>query len=641
MLENSKLNYLLYKLQKIGINSHMFFWTKDYLHGRSARVSLDGEKSKLVKLQEGVPQGSVLAPTLFLIFINDLPSIFNIYIHRALHADDLAIWTEADTTGAARTRIQEAVDQVATWARDWGVQINRTKTVTTLFSLCQVSKYTITLDGEPLPQEDTPTYLGVKFDKRLTWRPHIEEAEKKATLRLRLMKKLSGTTWGADCDTAKQVYTGYVRPTLEYGAGTYATAAKTNLKKLDKVQNSALRIIIGGIKSSPIESMEATTGLHNLEERREEKVVRMAEKFKRLKKHPMNRKVQELLLNRIDRSSFNHLSKRLATNLQEIVSRKPEEWEELSVLESAPLEQNYGVELAIPGIEGKEDELEPVIRAKTLEHLDRTYPRGEWIRIYTDGSAQDAVRDGGAGVVILRNYGPNSECSVPTGKLSTNFRAEMQAILEACKLLEEEELQEARIVFFSDCKSVLQKLQKEAEDDLSQNTIRGLEDLAKSNLVILQWIPAHCGIAGNERADILAKLGSRNKQFSHKVSYSESKSLVKQTYQKKWRERTRSTYPQDPILALPRKAQVTIFRLRTGHCRLKAHLHHLKLAPSPYCHCGQERQTPEHILQQCPLLADLRQSIWTIPSTLEEKLEGSLENLWKTVEFIEGTRLEV
>ena len=102
---------------------------------------------------------------------------------------------------------------------DWGLKINKSKTVCTLFSLSkQAQKIKVKIDDQALPQTDTPTFLGVTLDKRLTWRTHIQAANSKASRKLLLMKKLSGTTWGANTKVLKQIYTGAVRPLMEYGS---------------------------------------------------------------------------------------------------------------------------------------------------------------------------------------------------------------------------------------------------------------------------------------------------------------------------------------------------------------------------------------------------------------------------------------
>ena len=128
------------------------------------------------------------------------------------------------------------------------------------------------------------------FDQRLTWSKHILDISSRATLRMRILKKLAGTQWGANRKTLKQVYIGSVRSVLEYGSSTFGTAASTTLQKLDKIQNTGLRIISGGMKSTLINEMESLAGLKSLEEQREEKIVLQAEKYRRPQRHPMHKK---------------------------------------------------------------------------------------------------------------------------------------------------------------------------------------------------------------------------------------------------------------------------------------------------------------------------------------------------------------
>ena len=185
-----------------------------------------------------------------------------------------------------------SVDGIEQWTKDWGLDINQVKTVATLFSLStSKEKIKIKLGNTALPQEDTPTFLGFKLDQHLTWKPHIEDLEARGIRRLALMRKLSGTTWGASSSILKTVYTGTVRPVLEYGSIVWNTAAKTHKRKLDKVQNLGLRNILGAMKTTPIAEMEKTASIQPLETRRQEKVLIQGEKMKRLQSHPLHCKL--------------------------------------------------------------------------------------------------------------------------------------------------------------------------------------------------------------------------------------------------------------------------------------------------------------------------------------------------------------
>ena len=101
-----------------------------------------------------------------------------------------------------------------------------------------------------------------------------------------IMKKLAETTWRANSDILKQVYTGAVKPVVEYASTTWDTASKTNKSKLDRVQNMGLRIILGTMGSTPIQQMEKTADLQPLECKREYKDAIQGGKLKRLHDQP-------------------------------------------------------------------------------------------------------------------------------------------------------------------------------------------------------------------------------------------------------------------------------------------------------------------------------------------------------------------
>ena len=189
---------LLVKLLRNGIASNMFHWIKAYLYNRRARVSVDRAHSKKILLRHGVPQGGVLSPTLFLLFINDLVSELPKGIKAALYADDLVLWCKEEYATTATYRMQLAADKLNSWTERWCVTVNKEKSSTTLFTLSPKQKAgTINLGGTPLKEDEEATYLGVTFDKRQTWKPHIVKAEAKARRRLAILRKLAGTTWGA------------------------------------------------------------------------------------------------------------------------------------------------------------------------------------------------------------------------------------------------------------------------------------------------------------------------------------------------------------------------------------------------------------------------------------------------------------
>ena len=222
--------------------------------------------------------------------------------------------------------MQQALNTLEGWTNRWLVKINPRKTTYTIFSLStKEQKATLHVNGQTLLAEDNPTYLGVTFDKRLTWKQQTEKAEARAKVRLALMKKLAGTTWGADTVTLKRLYTGRVRPVLEYGMTAWGTTAKSNFDQVCKVQNQATRIITGAMKSTPIMELETIIWLQSLDDRRDLKLLKQAAKFKRLQDHPMGQRLSQSTKGRLKRESFIHQSRILERRQEDILDHDPKE----------------------------------------------------------------------------------------------------------------------------------------------------------------------------------------------------------------------------------------------------------------------------------------------------------------------------
>ena len=623
---------LLVKAQRCGVGGRMYKWITSFLHNRKARVTVDGKLSRKFLLQHGVPQGGVISPTLFLIFIDDLIKKLPKGIKAALYADDLVMWCAEEYATTATYRMQEAVNVLAAWAKRWNVSINKDKSSTTLFTLTKQQAGKIKLGDYPLKEDDEPTYLGVTFDKRQTWKPHLQEAETRARRKLALMRKLAGSTWGADERTLRTVYEGAVRPHLEYGSAAWSSASKSTLQSVDKVQNQALRLITGAMKTTPISAMEKVTGVQPLQDRRNMKTLLQAEKFKCQLNHPMKAKVEGCTHNRIKRESFVHQAKKLE---KEHLSQLPKQTIPPVLYHSPPWEETSIAKMTIctkiPHLSSSGTVADSIRCNEARAHCEDMYPQESWTQAYTDGSATKAVADGGAGIYILYPDGTVATESVPTGTHCSNYKAEVQALLTASRMVKNTSRRECKqVVFLTDALSVLEALNSGGEPELADS----LKSLTETHRVALQWIPAHCGIPGNEAADRLAKEGAKKIQIEEDLGYLEKRTIIKSNFRKS---------PEgDDYHALTRDEQVVLLRLRTGHNRLNYHMcRKLKLAPSTACECQQGDQTTEHILQSCPKLSILRESIWTDATPLQTKLYGERMELERTARFIRLAKIKI
>jgi ribonuclease HI len=262
--------------------------------------------------------------------------------------------------------------------------------------------------------------------------------------------------------------------------------------------------------------------------------------------------------------------------------------------------------------------------------------------VYTDGSAAEATRDGGAGVFIKYTV-CEEKLALPTGKYSTNFRAETVALCTAATTVKENAARTTgQVVLFTDALSVLQTLRSSRNKEMNDLTTALVNLNSTVQNVVLQWIPAHCDIRGNEVADRLAKEGGKMDQMDSQVSFNEARTIIKAIQSKKWLSHHPRYSPSDSYHLLNRREQVTVFRLRTGHSRLRHHLHtKFGIGPNGKCPCNTGHMTPDHILQACPNFNDLRARTWSTVTTLQTKLYGSPEDLRKTAAFVQETGVDI
>ena len=208
-----------------------------------------------------------------------------------------------------------------------------------------------------------------------------------------------------------------------------------------------------------------------------------------------------------------------------------------------------------------------------MEHLQQCYPKETWTYIFTEGSAEDATCNGGARVYVKYPDGTDDRLSFATGLYSTNYKAETEALRAAAAHIENSLHLSHRVVFFSNALSVLQALQTGKDTDLN-NLVSNLTRICMKHTLILQWIPSHCGIHGNETSDTLAKEGTTYAQNDISTTYSEVKTIIKAKQQNLFKQNHPHSNRNDPYHLLTRHEQVSIFRLRTGHNRLRNHLFH-------------------------------------------------------------------
>ncbi|GFT36000.1 probable RNA-directed DNA polymerase from transposon BS [Trichonephila clavipes] len=248
-------NKLIIKLfNTFGIRDRALSWIFDFLKDREIRVRFRDSLSKTFRLSQGVPQGSVLSPLLFSLYIAGIEKIISRRCEVGLFADDIVLWNSNSDVVHIETAINTTLSDIQIFAEQHKLIFNVSKSTSSFFTTNRrLYNYQpqIFMESKSLLYEKHPKYLGYILDPEILSNKHIDYVINKGRRRLDLLKYIAGRDWGADAGTLRLTYTSLIRPVLEYGSQIYFSASRTNLAKLNRVQSSAARIITGMRHSCP------------------------------------------------------------------------------------------------------------------------------------------------------------------------------------------------------------------------------------------------------------------------------------------------------------------------------------------------------------------------------------------------------
>ena len=251
---------LLLKLGKMIQNSAIVRIVESLLKNRRFYVEMEGKKSRWRAQKNGLPQGSVLAPTLFNIYINDMPAFTN--IRRFIYADDMCLATQSNDFKEIEGRLMRALTQLTSYYEKWHLNPNPGKTKVCLFHLKNhLAKRTlnITWEGKVLENTLHPVYLGVTLDRTLSFRNHVEKLRKKLSTRNNLLSTLANSSWGAGAETLRLSALALCYSTAEYCAAAWARSAHAG--KVDVELNRACRTITGNLKATKLSALYRLSGI--------------------------------------------------------------------------------------------------------------------------------------------------------------------------------------------------------------------------------------------------------------------------------------------------------------------------------------------------------------------------------------------
>ena len=404
---------LLLSMHEKGVPLIYLRWIRSFLNNRQAKVRFGDALSSSKTIRQGVPQGAVLSPPLFLFYIYNLARILPSTTTNSLFADDVTVLSSNHSKEDAEENAQHTVSIVERWSREWKLTINSSKSEASFFSTCVAEakwKPTITVEGEMIDFKPTPRLLGVILDRQLSFKPQVQEVTEKATTKLKLLAAISYSEWGWPKDSVRMMYYAFMRSKLDYASPAWQPwLSDSNMSKLESVQNRALRLATRQFRSSPVEALRAEAEVTSYKTHSERQCLKSWEKAKRMPAdHPMKIALDGAVVARNRRTSWFIKGGQLSTRLEEGMDLSP------ICLHGAPPWIDFQTEVfaELPGVTSREVDI-AIRRSAAITRINEINTE---IIIYTDGSATAGTHHGGAGAVI-KTGDPESPTSVAEIKL--------------------------------------------------------------------------------------------------------------------------------------------------------------------------------------------------------------------------------
>ncbi len=266
---------LLRKLSSIGVSNQSIKWFESYLCNRQQVIKIDQCISSKKRIEYGVPQGSILGPLLFLVFINDLNNCIEL-CGTSMYADDTAVFYFADDAEELRMSIQYDMQSISYWMTQNRLSLNVAKTKFMMVGsrprLSRQREFKVSLNRETVENVETFKYLGMILDKHLCFNHHIDHIVNKTTTKLGLLYK---TRYLFNEGTALMLYKSLITPHFDYGSILYEVAPQYQLQRLQTIQNAAARLILLEQPDCPIYTLHERLKLDTLATRRSKSMVKV------------------------------------------------------------------------------------------------------------------------------------------------------------------------------------------------------------------------------------------------------------------------------------------------------------------------------------------------------------------------------
>ncbi len=257
---------LLQKLKTMGVSGNLLTWISSYLSDRKQKVVINGVKSDPKSINASVPQGSILGPLLFLVYVNDI--VDDLETLPYLFADDTSLFSTIDPKNTVETfnKINNDLEKLAHWSAQWRVTFNAAKTVYMIISNRKNVVYpSLYLHGQLLNRVESHKHLGITFSSDMKWTSHIESILSKAFSRLNGIRRIGHVV---SRKVRESLYNALVLPVIEYGSILYDNCSFMLGQRLERLHRQAAVVVTRSFRNTSYVRLLDELGWNNLEDRR-------------------------------------------------------------------------------------------------------------------------------------------------------------------------------------------------------------------------------------------------------------------------------------------------------------------------------------------------------------------------------------
>ena len=249
---------ILKDLHALGLRGHLPMFVENFLAKRKFQVKVGSSFSESFDQEEGVPQGSILSPILFEVKIDSIVKTLDSNMDCSLYVDDFVIcYRSKARMETIERQLQLQLWKLQEWADKNGFKFSPSKTTAVHFcsSYKCVRDPDLFLYKSRIQVKDSVRFLGVIFDKRLSFLPHIKDLRLRCQTAINALRVFCNPEWGGTSDVLLNLYRTLVRSRLDYACFIYGSACKSNLQILDPIHHQGIRLALGAFRTCPVESL--------------------------------------------------------------------------------------------------------------------------------------------------------------------------------------------------------------------------------------------------------------------------------------------------------------------------------------------------------------------------------------------------